>query len=772
MTDETLGPVVIGDGIRTELRRRKSKDIYKSVSGSTRKLIAEKVALEEQDGWRPVRRNAKSTRMARPKPLDEQLEDEVWAILAQMGFSEMSLGRQFTVAVGDGLAPRQIDAFAKDDETIIIVECTRRDTPGRKNMSPLIEKLQAIREPLAKSFRKKYGRQSRLKVKHVIATRNIEWTDADREKCRAANFTVLTDGELDYYRALVQHLKSAARYQFLAHMFGGQKVDGLAREVFATRGKMGGDTFYTFLIRPDELLKIAYVGHKASRDAENLRTYQRMLQPSRLKRIARYINDGGKFPTNIVVNLKTARRGRLKFQKLDNSGDETLGTLHLPANYASAWIIDGQHRLYGYAYARDDPDSFNEDSTLLPVLAYENLPAEREMQLFIDINSKQVRVNTGLLVELYSDLHWNSSDPEEAFQALLSRIASRLNSAQTSPLHDRIVVTGKKKTQTRCLTQTSIRDGLHVAKLLGTVSKGTILPGPLSTENSEAYEANLKKALSVVSDALRMFSESLDSHWELGDRPGGYLCTNNGIRALFHVMKDAADHVRQAEGTDLCLLNAEATFDALRPYLQTLVDFFIQASAQDVQNFRGRGSSLTAVRDQAWGMVALVNSSIPDFRPAGLQTYLESRDEEGSAKAAEKVLKIHRRLFDYVIGSLKEHYGTASKVWWTEGIPLEIRQKCTNEWEAAKRVGDEEEQLYLISYIKICHMNWDLVRDVISLDSKDKDNKAACTKWIKDLNDIRMITAHPERGVLSPDQVTFVDELMEKIEQHFPDNGA
>ena len=362
----------------------------------------------------------------------------------------------------------------------------------------------------------------------------------------------------------MQHLKSAARYQFLAHMFGGLKIDGLAREVFATRGKMGGDTFYTFLIRPDELLKIAYVGHKSSRDEENLQTYQRMLQPSRLKRIAQYINGGGKFPTNIVVNLKTAKRRRLKFERLDNSGVETLGTLHLPANYASAWIIDGQHRLYGYAYARDDPDSFNEDSTLLPVLAYENLSAEREMQLFIDINSKQVKVNTGLLVELYSDLHWNSSDPEEAFQALLSRIASRLNSVQTSPLHDRIVVTGKKKTQDRCLTQTSVRDGLNVARLLGTVSKGAILPGPLSTADSEAHEANLKKALSVLSDALRMFAEQLGSHWELGDRPGGYLCTNNGIRALFHVMKDVADHVRQAQGTDLCLLDAGETLDILR----------------------------------------------------------------------------------------------------------------------------------------------------------------------------------------------------------------
>ena len=699
MTDQYLGPVVSGDEITSELRRRKRKHVYKSVSGSSKKLIAEKVRLEEADGWRTFRKNAKSTQMAKAKPADEQLEDEVWSILAQMGFKEMSKGRQFTIAVEDSLPPRQIDVFAKDDETVIIVECTRRDTPGKKSMAQLIEKIRAIRENLLKSIRKAYGQEAKFKVKYVIATRNISWTDVDLDKSKAAQIVVIADGELDYYAALVQYLKHAARYQFLGHMFGGQKIDGLARKVVATRGKMGGETFYTFLFRPDDLLKIAYVGHKASRDIENLETYQRMLQPGRLKKIAEYINGGGKFPTNIVVNLKTAKKTELQFDVKETCGEEALGALHLPPNYASAWIIDGQHRLYGYAYARGT-EGFNQDSTVLPVLAYENLPADKEMNLFIDINSKQVKVSTGLLVELYADLHWGSTDPEEAFQALLSRIASRLNSESVSPLHDRMVVSGKKKTQYRCLTQTSVRDGLRVAKLLGTFSKGAILPGPLSTGNADDYDANLKKGQSVLSECLRMFSTELTNHWQLGDGPGGYLCTNNGIRALFHVIKDIADHIRQKDGTDLYLFNADKTFAEIKSYLQVLIDYFKGASAQEIQSFRHIGSSLTAVRQQAHGMEAHINKKIPNFEPAGLQEYLESRDEAGTEEAANKVTKIHRRLFDYVIGTLKKHYGTQDKVWWTKGIPLKIRQECTAEWEAKNRDGEEESQLYLISYIE------------------------------------------------------------------------
>ena len=770
MTDQYLGPLVSGDEITSELRRRRRKDVYKTVSGSSKRLIAKKADLEEADGWQMVRKNAKSTRMAKAKAADEQLEDEVWSILAQMGFKEMSKGRQFTIAVEDGLPPRQIDVFAKDDETIIIVECTRRRTPGKKSMAQLIEKIRAIRESLFKSIRKAYGQQAKPKVKYVIATRNISWSDVDLAKCEEAQIAVITDGELDYYAALVQHLKHAARYQFLGHMFGGQKIDGLARKIIATRGKMGGETFYTFLIRPDELLKIAYVGHKASRDIDNLETYQRMLQPRRLKKIAEYINGGGKFPTNIVVNLKTGKKTGLRFDVKYKYGKEALGTLHLPPNYASAWIIDGQHRLYGYAYAHAT-EGFKQDATVLPVLAYENLPANKEMNLFIDINSKQVKVSTGLLVELYANLHWRSSDPEEAFQALLSRTASHLNSKRTSPLHDRMVVTGKKKTQYRCLTQTSIRDGLGVAKLLGTFSKGAIVPGPLSTAGADDYDANLKKGLSVLSECLGMFSAELTDHWKLGDGPGGYLCTNNGIRALFHFIKDIADDIRQKDGTDLYLFNADETFAEINPYLQVLTDYFKGASAQEIQAFRHTGSSLTAVRQQAYGMEAHVNKKIPNFKPAGLQEYLESRDEAGTEEAAVKVTKIHRRLFDYVIGTLKKHYGTQDKAWWTKGIPLKIRQKCTADWEAKNREGEEESQLYLISYIDICHNNnWGLVKDVISLDASDKDNKRANTKWINDLNEIRKITTHPERGVLTTDQVAFVNQFFDKVEKYFPED--
>ena len=50
--------------------------------------------------------------------------------------------------------------------------------------------------------------------------------------------------------------------------------------------------------------------------------------------------------------------------------------------------------------------------------------------------------------------------------------------------------------------------------------------------------------------------------------------------------------------------------------------------------------------------------------------------------------------------------------------------------------------------------------------------KKESTKWIKELNEVRKITMHPERGLLSNDQVAFVNEIFEKFELFLHDEGG
>ena len=113
---------------------------------------------------------------------------------------------------------------------------------------------------------------------------------------------------------------------------------------------MGGENCYTFSISPDYLLKIAYISHRLKGKASDVSTYQRMVSKSRLNKIKEYISNQGIFPTNIVINLDKNRHLRFERAKQEGDRDEAVfGWLNISPSYKSAWIIDGQHRLFAYS---------------------------------------------------------------------------------------------------------------------------------------------------------------------------------------------------------------------------------------------------------------------------------------------------------------------------------------------------------------------------------------------------------------------------------------
>ena len=297
-------------------------------------------------------------------------------------------------------------------------------------------------------------------------------------------------------------------------------------------------------------------------------------------------------------------------------------------------------------------------------------------------------------------------------------------------------------------------------------------PGHFPQQKRTHTTPILRNACLSLQSVYGCSKRNCNSHWKLGDAPAGYLCTNIGIRALFHVVKDIADHIRQKDSSDLYLLDADETFAEIKPYIKALVDYFKNATAQEIQSFRRVGSSLKAVRDQAYGMDAQIQKTFPNFKPAGLQEYLDSRDVAGTEIAAAKVLKIQKKLFDHVVGTLKNNYGTQDKAWWVKGIPADIRIECSKLWEAKDRQGDEENELYLINYISISMANWELFKNSVSLGTKNLDDKKKATNWIKDLNEIRNKVAHPERGVLTTKEVEFVNEVFERVETYLSGTGA
>src|SRR5271165_5690771 len=79
-------------------------------------------------GWSIYRRGAKSLGVSKPKNHDALLEDRVWSFCYKLGYPVIS-GPRFGITYlrNDGSSgEKQVDVFAKDDETCLVVECKSR----------------------------------------------------------------------------------------------------------------------------------------------------------------------------------------------------------------------------------------------------------------------------------------------------------------------------------------------------------------------------------------------------------------------------------------------------------------------------------------------------------------------------------------------------------------------------------------------------------------------------------------------------------------------
>lgn len=154
------------------------------------------------------------------------------------------------------------------------------------------------------------------------------------------------------------------------------------------------------------------------------RGYQRNLELKRAKDIASYLDAGNVIPGCIILSAQetanfTFKDGNITFD--DHVND-------------AFFVIDGQHRLYGSHMANADIN--------LPVYIFQDLAIQEEIQLFLDVNSKQKGVPKTLRIALTKFL----SEPESPEQVRLN-LFDKLNTDTESALFNRLssttTITGK-----------------------------------------------------------------------------------------------------------------------------------------------------------------------------------------------------------------------------------------------------------------------------------------------------------------------------------------
>lgn len=638
-----------------------------------------KVALEEleEEGWEYVKdyADSKFVKVRKEKPFYERFEDQIWLLFFQMGFKHLNRDANFKMNY-DFNNPdftQQIDVFAADDETILIVECKSSEDLNEVQFKKDIEKLHGQMEGLRKCALKQYpGR----KVKFIWATHNCIMSAKDIKRLQEWDIIFFSDSTIQYYSELVKHLGTCSRYQLLGNLLANTEIKKMQNKVLAIKGKMGGHEYYEFSIEPEKLLKIGYVLHRNEANKNMMPTYQRIIKRKRLKEVQSFINDGGYFPNSIIVSIDSGGR-KLQFDesptKLDDSISK-IGVLHLPKRYHSAYIIDGQHRLYGYS------DSEYANTNSIPIVAFVDLDRSEQLKLFMDINENQKSVSKTLRITLNSDMLWDSPNQNERRDAIRSKIAQMCGEEQSSPLLGRVVIGEDEKNNIKCITIQAIQLALQKCFFFSTFAKNNTIATNGSFDVGD-NQATIDRFYPFLEGCFKTVKNECETEWSLGEQ--GILTINRGIQGIIRIINDVVNLLIAQNKLFPLTQDIDDIINEVEYYMSPLLNHINKLTEEqriELKSFYGGG----AENKYLHYFQKVIHDSLTDFNPEGLEEYIENTTKEYNATSKEYIYAIEEKLKDVIAESLQEYYGDK---WLIKGLPK------TTYKEAEKAASDKNYEL-------------------------------------------------------------------------------
>lgn len=248
----------------------------------------------------------------------------------------------------------------------------------------------------------------------------------------------------EYVKTLQRAINKTAQYEFFASV--GIKPEDIGDESLGSNtlvkpclkltnktlfsGKVPADLFVV-IFRPTELLRIArvlrYQGQPMATSSGTSVSqhggYQRILVPQKLNEIRKFVKEDPKvvFPTNLTLVLSKECR----LEHVDG-----VDRLHIPSEYASIDVIDGQHRLFSYALSDNDDQVSQEANLIATAIKFDTDNAEEinryAAQTFITINGEQTKVKRDLIYLISYDV-LDDRTPESIAAKILKECDSKPN---------------------------------------------------------------------------------------------------------------------------------------------------------------------------------------------------------------------------------------------------------------------------------------------------------------------------------------------------------
>lgn len=757
------------------------KKIYKAKRSSFLSISVTHSLVDDylKEGWEEERQNAYKTILRKPKSHSQQFEDDIWCQFYELGYRTLNYDENFHLPFSNNDEDtKQIDVIAIDKETVFLIEC--KSSEKIKSFQSFREVFDALEHKIA-GFRKvseqAFGKGKKLK--YIFATRNlrIDNDSPDLVRLQRTGAFYFNDNTYNYINSLIKSYKGIAIYQFLGLIFKNELINSQRIEIPALEGDMGGKKYYMFSIEPSLLLKMGYVLHRTKANESEFPTYQRLLIPSRLSGITKYIDKGGYFPNSIILNF-SATKHRIQFEPSSRSSDSSsrFGMLKIPNAYGIAYIIDGQHRVYGYA------NSNYKESNTIPVVAFNNLTTIEQLEIFMDINQNQKAVSPSLRYDLEEDLFWDSDRADSRLKALRSSIIKGLANSTSSSLYNRISI-GEDSAM------------LPFKPFYTALAKSGLLPnakgnqydenyiGAVYNTNNHNHEREMERAKKYLVQLLIIsYNYVQDNYPEIFDRQPSFIISPRGTFAYIGLIGSLNSYLVAKSQINLSIPPKER-FSLLEKYIKVLLDRLSKMTKEEEEaQFVMFGSGA----DTKWlrHFQSIVNEKFKDFNPLELIDWKERQDEELQQEARKLSVSIEKKLKLLVLDKIQMLYG---EHWELEinSIKRDCQERAEKEMEKNYKEGlkrkkiEWTEMLTIMDYKSIIEKYWtktpELENEAKKFITFEKclaidcgygfNSKSEKLKWISIFNTYRNQIAHEgtKDDGLNKEEVSFI----QKIHRHF-----
>ena len=606
-----------------------------------------------KEGWEIKEVKKSVTKIIRKKPVSLYFEHQVWCQFYELGFRCLNIDNQFHLRWGDGeYDNKQLDVVAVGTEAIFVVECKAaevfKSAPSFKDEA---EALRLRKQGVISSLRQIYGEDK--KVKFVFATKNYSFAgnSVDLNRFKEQNVFIYDEKTQKYIDKLIKSYKDSALYQFYGLLLRDELISNKRIEIPAIEGNMGKHKYYMFSIEPAYLLKMGFVLHRTAANDFDLPTYQRLLIPKRLKGITNYIENGGYFPNSVIINFNENKH-KLQFEADAKRPDSKsrFGTLKIPNVYGIAYIIDGQHRVYGYA------GSNYKNTNTIPVVAFVGMKPEEQLEIFMDINQNQKAVSKDLRLDLEEDMLWGSEKIDSKMKALRSSIIKVLANKKESPLYNMITV-GE---DTASLSFTSFDNAFTKSSLIpkatATKFKDETIKYAMYDVTEHDYDKAMRESRDRIADfVIRCYLFVKDNYPELYNKECKYIMSIRGVAPFIGLISDLRSFL-----IDKGYLNNSSSsidcVDAIAKYLKVLMEGLVSlndSEKEKILSIQGKMAETIWLRT----FQDIINKEFEEYNPPKLIEWRETQDKQLQEKGRELGNSIVTKIREIVISQLKELFG-------------------------------------------------------------------------------------------------------------------